>query len=252
MKIAQISDIHLTEHGQVIWDTDTLSHFESAIQGLSKIKDLDAIIVSGDLSNDDSEWTYHYIDERLATLKLPVFCCLGNHDSTSALSIDFKCLRFDREAMIGEWRFLFINSVSRDPDKLGFFKSRGLILDDDLALLESKIHTGIKTSVVLHHPPIEPGGWLNRKPLENKEVFNDIIRESDVKLVLYGHIHCAQQNNQSEILYSSAPAIGFAYDKDLPKYQIADGQEGISILEFGKEIMIHTELLPFTTKIEFA
>ena len=112
--------------------------------------------------------------------------------------------------MIGEWRFLFINSVSGDPDKLGFFKSRGLILDDDLALLESKIHTGIKTAVVLHHPPIEPGGWLNRKPLENKEVFNDIIRESDVKLVLYGHIHCAQQNNQSEILYSSAPAIGFA------------------------------------------
>lgn len=112
MKITHISDIHLTEHGQVIWDTDTLSHFESAIQVLSKIKDLDAVIVSGDLSNDGSEWTYHYIDERLATLKLPVFCCLGNHDSTSALSIDFKCLRFDREAMIGEWRFLFINSVS--------------------------------------------------------------------------------------------------------------------------------------------
>ena len=32
MKIAHISDIHLTEHGQVIWDTDTLSHLNSMNQ----------------------------------------------------------------------------------------------------------------------------------------------------------------------------------------------------------------------------
>lgn len=243
MKVAQISDIHLTEHGQLIWDTDTLSHFESAIQVLDKIKDLDAVIVSGDLSNDGSEWTYRYIDERLSTLKLPVYCCLGNHDSSCALSMDFKCLRFDRDVMIRGWRFLFINSVSADPENPGFFKSKGLISKDDLDFLESEIHAGAKTAVVLHHPPIEPGGWLNRKPLENREDFNDTIQGSDVRLVLYGHIHYSQQDNLNNILYSSAPAIGFAYDKELPKYHIADGQEGISVLEFGDEISIHTELI---------
>lgn len=241
MKIAQISDIHLTEQGQIIWDTDTMSHFESAVQVLSQIKGLDAVIVSGDLSNDGSAWTYQYIDERLAGLNIPIYCCLGNHDSSIALTMDFQSLRFVSEAMIGNWRFIFINSVTPDSDNPGYFKSKGFISSEDLAVLDSRIHSGIKSAIVLHHPPIEPGGWLNRKPLENRDDFNDAIRNSDVRLVLYGHIHYSQQRRLNNILYSSAPAIGFAYDKELPKYQIADGQEGLSILTINENIIIHTE-----------
>ena len=96
---------------------------------------------------------------------------------------------------------------------------------------------------MLHHPPLEPGGWLNRKPLENRDTFNDIILGSDVRLVLFGHIHYALQQTFNGILYSSAPSVGFAYDKELPKYQIAEGNEGISIISFDKSITIQTKLL---------
>ena len=132
MKVAQISDLHLTKNGQIIWDTDTLSHFKSAYRILASIKDLDAIVISGDLSNDGSEWTYRYIDDLLSSLDVPVYCCLGNHDSKAPLQMTFKCMRFEQMAMIGEWKFIFVSSVIENPEEVGRFKSRGWISTDDL------------------------------------------------------------------------------------------------------------------------
>jgi hypothetical protein len=71
----------------------------------------------------------------------------------------------------------------------------------------------------LHHPPIEPGGWLNRKLLDNRDIFNKLIRKYEqVKLVLYGHTHYNLQTSLDGILYTSASSIGFAFDKELSKY----------------------------------
>lgn len=86
--------------------------------------------------------------------------------------------------------------------------------------------------VVLHHPPIEQEGWLNRKLLENQNVFNTIIQKAgNVKLVLYGHIHYHTYRTINGIVYSSAPSIGFAFNPNLPKFKIAHGEEGFNVIE---------------------
>ena len=90
----------------------------------------------------------------------------------------------------------------------------------------------IPTAIIFHHPAKEPGGWLNRRLLENRDQFNDIIsKNSHVKLVLYGHIHYGIQHIENGVLYSAAPSIGYAFDKELPKFQIADKQEGFNVIE---------------------
>ena len=61
MKIVHLSDLHITKDGVEIWGTNTLSHFQQAIDVISQIDDIDAIIVTGDLSNDGSNWSYTYI-----------------------------------------------------------------------------------------------------------------------------------------------------------------------------------------------
>ena len=58
MRIVHISDIHLTENGTEIWGINTLEHFQKAIHKIKEMDGLDGIIVSGDLSNDGSKWTY--------------------------------------------------------------------------------------------------------------------------------------------------------------------------------------------------
>ena len=57
-----MSDLHITEYGSEIWKTDTKSHFDRAIEQISQMDDIDCIIVTGDLSNDGSQWSYSYID----------------------------------------------------------------------------------------------------------------------------------------------------------------------------------------------
>ena len=81
MRIIHISDIHLENHGLPIWNTDTKLHFDKAIKKIQTMDNIDAIIISGDLSNDGSAWSYNYIDNLLAKTNIPTFCCPGNHDN---------------------------------------------------------------------------------------------------------------------------------------------------------------------------
>ena len=46
------------------------------------------------------------------------------------------------------------------------------------------------------------------------------------------------------IIYTSAPGIGFGFDKDLPKFQIADGTEGFNLIKLEQDnVIIKTVLL---------
>ena len=89
MKILHLSDIHLTKHGEIIWGTDTLSNLNKALDKIKKFTNIDAIIISGDISNDGSLWTYEYIDEQFGKLDIPVYCCPGNHDNIRVMMTEF-------------------------------------------------------------------------------------------------------------------------------------------------------------------
>lgn len=68
MKLIHLSDIHLTENGRKIWETNTLAHFQKAIQRIKELSGIDGIVISGDLSDDGSLWTYKYIDQAFAEI----------------------------------------------------------------------------------------------------------------------------------------------------------------------------------------
>ena len=53
----------------------------------------------------------------------------------------------------------------------------------------------------------------------------------NARIVIYGHIHYFTDVLQGHVRYSSSSSVGFAFDKELPKFQIADGQEGFSLIE---------------------
>lgn len=237
MKLIHISDIHLTEKGHEIWGVSTLEHFSRAIQDITRMNDIDAIVVSGDLSDDGSRWAYEYIDNAFAEIGIPTYCCAGNHDNLNEFYQSYKpsyyniCETFD----LCDWTFIMLNSAVEGM-------SRGLCNLDKLErLLHS--HKNKALAVVLHHPPIVQEGWLNRKLLENRNDFNKIIRQAkNVKMVLYGHTHYGSTSMIDGIVYSSAPSVGFAFHPNLPKFTIANGQEGFNIITVNNEkiaIVVH-------------
>lgn len=87
LRIVHLSDLHIARDGNEIWGTDTLSHFHQAIDIISSLKDINAIIVTGDLSNDGSSWSYNYIIDCLKQLEIPTFCCPGNHDNLETMQL---------------------------------------------------------------------------------------------------------------------------------------------------------------------
>ena len=100
-----ISDIHLTENGTVIWGVNTLEHFQKAIQKIKGLDGIDGILVSGDLSNDGSLWTYKYIDRTFEETGVPTYCCPGNHDNLEMFYHGYKpsyykiCEKFCKSAV---------------------------------------------------------------------------------------------------------------------------------------------------------
>jgi hypothetical protein len=226
MRIIHLSDLHLT-NDVCIWGTDTNAHFTCAIDKIKGLKDIDAVVISGDLSNEGSIESYMLLDRTLATLDLPVYCCPGNHDNLDVFFNKYNShnYRKDKIASIEDWDFIFFNTVVEGM-------SRGFPQNDDIALLKSRIqHTSNNIAIVLHHPPIEQPGWLNRKLLEDREAVVKMLGcSNNVKLVLYGHTHYHMNKTINGILYSSASSTGFAFDPTLPKFEIAARQEAFSLI----------------------
>ena len=57
-----MSDLHLTKDGCPIWKTNTMEHFNQSIDIIHGMQNIDVIVVTGDVSDDGSEWTYQYAD----------------------------------------------------------------------------------------------------------------------------------------------------------------------------------------------
>lgn len=155
MKLIHLSDIHLTENGRKIWETNTLAHFQKAIQRIKELSGIDGIVISGDLSDDGSLWTYKYIDQAFAEIETPTFCCPGNHDNLREFYQGYKPLfcKIKETFELCGWTFIMLNSAM-----IGM--SRGSINPEKLS---QHIQQSIgPVAIILHHPPIEQKGWLNR------------------------------------------------------------------------------------------
>lgn len=78
MIIAQISDIHAAS------DNDNLSRLDRALHWLDQLKP-DALVISGDLIDDNWLAGYTHIAERLKTKSYPSYLLPGNSDSPDAM-----------------------------------------------------------------------------------------------------------------------------------------------------------------------
>lgn len=239
-----MSDLHIADKGIPIWDTDTLAHFDAAVERIrTEEVNIDAIFITGDIADNGSEWAYSYVENKLSHLGFPTYVCPGNHDWLPNMKKVFNYCKLVPSLEMGGWKFVFLDSTIKDPDEPNKNKARGVLNEEDFCRVSDiAVKSEDPICLLLHHSPIEPGGWMNRKLLENRNEFNSFIERYDmIKLVLFGHIHYPLIQSVNNIIYSSAPSIGFAFDKELPKYQIMDGAEGYNVINIGEDNQIQIE-----------
>ena len=204
MRILHLSDTHLertdapNKHG--VNATDSL---RLMLAELRHLRGVDAIVVTGDLADDGAVEAYAALRDLVADfarpLNAPVLYTTGNHDERIAFGkvlgsghpepdVVLESAAAERAAVstVAGWRFVTLDSLV--PGKV-----HGRLSAAQLDWLADVLSTPSErgTVLALHHPPIslDISATQPHFGLRNPGGLGEVIRGSDVQVVLSGHYH---------------------------------------------------------------
>lgn len=212
LRILHLSDTHLTGDGALHQGSvDTTAALESVLARIDGVPGIGLVVVSGDVSEDGSPESYAALVERVggwaerhgaALVVVP-----GNHD----LREGFRQVLTNGH-VLGEGGRPLMHTMEYHPPTVpvwgqslvagrrivtvdtsvpgaGYGEISGASLDRLRAALDGD-HAPHGSVVVLHHPPLPaPTALHEALRLRNPEALADVIRGSDVRVVLAGHYH---------------------------------------------------------------
>lgn len=187
LRVLQISDPHLfKDHDGKLLNVDTDSSFRGVVQHILQHEGgVDAVLATGDISQDGSAQAYQrFLD--LARPLAPVVRGLpGNHDSNDTF---YKVWELFGQAVtdIDHWRLVMLDSSIPGS-------SAGHIAPDQLALLRDAISTAGDRHllVAVHHNPVPIGSlWLDSMMIDNgHELLAMLSQFPNVRGLIWGHVH---------------------------------------------------------------
>lgn len=233
MRLIQISDCHLhadpAARARAGFPLRQLEAVVAAVNGERP----DMVLVTGDISNDETPASYQLAARTLNRLAAPWFWLPGNHDDPALMAETRELLE---ELDIGAWRILMLDStVSGQP--------HGELGAERLAALAACLEEDDRpTLLAMHHPPLPVGSaWIDALGLKDREAFWQALSAyGQVRGILCGHIHQAfashQRLEQGEVAVFGCPsttdqflagAETFAIDEaSRPGYRVLDLREG--------------------------
>lgn len=204
--IIQISDCHLfSDKKQSLLSVKTYESL-SAIVALIQLKQPEAeiIIVSGDISQDDSPQSYENFIEIMKSLNVSMNAVPGNHDNSTMMKILFPI----KSIILESWQIILLNS-----QKPHFVK--GFLDEDELKFLENKLasHSNLFSIIFFHHQPIRVDSvWLDKIGLSNSEDFWERLTSfPNVKAVFFGHVHQEFIGKNKNVPCYGAPSTCFQF-----------------------------------------
>ena len=229
-KLIQLSDPHLiSDPNGLVRGFNTYSFLQAVVLHIRKYHtDADAVILTGDLSQDGSTESYLHLETLISDLGFPTYALPGNHDNceTMRASLTNGIIKLHKDIAFGKWRCLLLNTV---VPKQVF----GELSDNELGWLHSALQTDkdTPTLITLHHPPVSvDSAWMDRIGLLNADKLMALIQEApQVNLVLYGHVHQIHFVQSAHTDFLSCPstwrqfkpyATEFAVDVLPPAYRV--------------------------------
>lgn len=231
IRIAQVTDMHVTcSREGLVKNINTYERFRRVTDEVAK-RSYDYVIFSGDCSEDGSLQSYQLIAEVCRSIQTEMQFLLGNHDSCMLFK-GLSELAWQKSSLLQflTWQMLILETKV-EGEKLG--RLSDLQLETLARFVEGK---GTRNkAIVLHHNPISVGcGQLDAYMLENHRQFIEIISgNSNVRLVMFGHVHNDCSIRQGHIQFECAPATS---------YQFIDGDsKRLDSLHYGYKEYIFTE-----------
>lgn len=220
-RILHITDTHLVAPPKLVSGVlDTVELFRKQIahiaQALPRIGPIDALLVTGDLSDDGTAESYSLFRQMVEPLGLPLLVIPGNHDAREPMRAAFADLAlFDTTgplnwiSQIGALRIVGIDTLVEGS-------GGGNIDEATIAFLDGALHVDGPVLLALHHPPFNSGiAFMDSIGLARKDRLAEVIARSraDIRLVC-GHLHAAitGQISRFPAFVGPSPCSTFQFD----------------------------------------
>lgn len=192
LTVLQLTDTHLYETAdRRMYGVKTYDTLAETVQRVSReVPQLDAILLTGDISQDETAASYANVSKLVKQLGAPIYYLPGNHDNWEEMDNAFRCqgppFKPARDFYLSDdWYFILLNSV-----KPGCVE--GLLSVEELERLRHALDEKRAPNyfVSLHHHPCSVGSPFDQIGLENNaDLFSILDEHPEVRVVLFGHIH---------------------------------------------------------------
>ncbi|MCW8877962.1 MAG: 3',5'-cyclic-AMP phosphodiesterase [Kangiellaceae bacterium] len=207
VRLVQITDSHIFEAPEgCLLGLNTRDSFEAVCDRVKREEwRPDAILATGDLSQDASPESYQYLADYFKGMDIPTFWLPGNHDNpeTMELYLSNSKVLAAKQLLIGHWQVILLDSSVKG-------KVHGNLSNEQLKFLERalKRYPDKHTLVTLHHQPKDVGSiWLDQIGLKNHEALENIVGQfPQVKGVLWGHVHQEYDKKFEGIHWIASPS----------------------------------------------
>lgn len=240
--IVQLSDPHLLKDGAPAYGRiDTHDGLRRAVAHLQRLDaavgGIDAIVVSGDLTDHGEPEAYALFREMTAPLRAPVHVLPGNHDRREPMRAAFASDGWmppegplDYAVDVGPLTLILLDDLVEGEAWGALSAAQCGWLD---GVLEARPDRPML--LFLHHPPFDTGiGYMDAIRLRDAEGLAAVLaRRRNLRLIGCGHIHRATTCLWAGVPAMIAPAPAHSVSLDL-----RPGAEGCFSLEPGG-VLVH-------------
>jgi 3',5'-cyclic AMP phosphodiesterase CpdA len=206
--IAQLSDLHICDEWEGV---DPVVQVERVVEAIRQLPNrVDAVLVTGDLTDDGSEGNYRRAQELLERLEAPLYVLPGNHDERRRLREAFGLPGTGDEpinysADIGGLRLVVFDSIVPGQDPGAYAPDQLRWLDEELQRWQEA-----PTLLALHHPPLATGApdWdaINLTAAARQAMAEVAVRHPQLRAIVGGHLHRTAAAAMAGCTVFSAPS----------------------------------------------
>lgn len=206
-----------------------------------------AIVVTGDLADLGEHDAYARlraaVEPVAEELDTTVVWVAGNHDERPALRAGLLDLAPTQEPVTGVWDLDGLRLIALDTSVPGWH--HGDLDPEQLAWLADELRRPAPHGTVLamHHPPLPSHLPLfDILELRHQDELADIVRGSDVRAILAGHLHYSAHGTFAGVPVSVSSATCYTMDVARPAVEVngRDAAQAFQLVHVREETITHT------------
>lgn len=244
LELLQLTDPHyLADPNGLLKGVHTRSSFRHVLESaLAQGPRPDAILLTGDVTQDGSRAGYLAIREDLSRAGLPVWSLPGNHDDPAVMAeiLGEPPFEYCAPQRVGPWLLTMVDTW--DGDRGG-----GRIGDAGLEALDWQLGASDAEHalVCLHHQPTPVGcAWLDSVGLDDGPALMTLVGSHPrVRGLLWGHVHQTFDEQRGSLRLMSTPSTCFQFVPRQDEFEVDVLPPGYRRIRLHADGRIESEVL---------